>query len=349
KVNGARLESEALKDLVVFFADIDDTQRTINYFSGLKIKNWKDYVERYGYYISDKGNREASREVFKYLIAQDPNSKKAFEYQYQIVQNYFFSKNSPEFKAELYRWVTAYNTKSNWYRANAGDAAFVAKSNQLREQTLRNYILQQHQTAQNSRAEFSQQAAEQGYKLYFQEFSQSPQSGDMHFYYGELLYDLKKFGEASNEYAIIVDQNLKTQFAERASQNLLLALEKSLPTDEDLQKKVGNSTQPIALDAYSERFIKAANQNLEKYPKSANAGEIRFRVGRLYYLTNNFDQAEKYFRDVVKLHPRTKIAEYSANLLLDIYSLRNDYNGLDQIGAELLANPDLANTKAGAD
>lgn len=349
KVNGARLESEALKDLVVFYADIDDTQRTINYFSSLKIKNWKDYVERYGYYISDKGNREASREVFKYLIAQDPNSKKAFEYQYQIVQNYFFSKNSPEFKSELYRWVTAYNTKSSWYRTNASDAAFVAKSNQLREQTLRNYVLQQHQTAQNSRAEFSQQAAEQGYKLYFQEFSQSPQAGDMHFYYGELLYDLKKFAEASNEYAIIGDQNLKSQFAERASQNLLLALEKSLPTDEELQKKVGNSTQPIALDVYSERFIKAANQNLEKYPKSANAGEIRFRVGRLYYLTNNFDQAEKYFRDVVKLHPRTKIAEYSANLLLDIYSLRNDYNGLDQIGAELLANPDLANSKAGAD
>lgn len=349
KVNGARLENEALKDLVVFYADIDDTQRTINYFSSLKIKNWKDYVERYGYYISDKGNREASREVFKYLIAQDPNAKKAFEYQYQIVQNYFFSKNSPEFKSELYRWVTAYNTKSSWYKTNASDTAFVTKSNQLREQTLRNYVLQQHQTAQNSRAEFSQQAAEQGYKLYFQEFSQSPQAGDMHFYYGELLYDLKKYGEASNEYAIIGDQNLKSQFGEKASQNLLLALEKSLPTDEELQKKVGNSTQPVALDQYSERFIKAANQSLEKYPKSANAGEIRFRVGRLYYLTNNFDPAEKYFRDVVKLHPRTKISEYSANLLLDIYNLRNDYNGLDQIGAELLANPDLANTKTGAD
>ena len=171
----------------------------------------------------------------------------------------------------------------------------------------------------------------------------------MHFYYGELLYDLKKFAEASNEYAIIGDQNLKTQFAERASQNLLLALEKSLPTDEELQKKVGNSTQPVALDSYSERFIKAANQNLDKYSKSANAGDIRFRVGRLYYLTNNFNPAEKYFRDVVALHPRTKIAEYSANLLLDIYNLRNDYAGLEQIGAELLANPDLANTKTGAD
>lgn len=349
KVNSARLEVEALKDLVVFYADLGDTQRTINYFSSLRLKNWKDYVERYAYHMSDKGNRESAKDVFKYLINSDPNSKKAFEYQYQIVQTYFFSKNSPEFRTELYRWITTYNAKSAWYNANKSDTAFINKSNQLREQTLRNYVLQQHQTAQNSRAEFSQQTADQGYRLYFQEFPQSAVVGDMHFFYGELLYDLKRYSDAANEYAIVVESNLKTQYSERASQNLLLAIEKALPTDEELQKRVGSSTQPVSLDPMSAKFVKYANLNLEKFPKSENSGEIRFRVGRLYYLTNNFNEAEKYFKDVVKFHPKTKISEYSANLLLDIYNLRNDYNGLEKMGAELLANPDLASTKTGGE
>jgi TolA-binding protein len=349
RINTARLESESLKDLVIFLADTNDPKRVINYFSGLGLKNYKDYIERYAYLLADKGNREASKDVFKYLISTDPNSKKAFEYQYQIVQNYFFAKNSPDFRLELYRWIISYNYKSAWYKANEADQAFIQKCDQLRELTLRNYVLQQHQAAQNSHAEFSRQTTEQGYRLYFQEFSKAPQAADMHFYYGELLYDMQKFAEAANEYAAVVDTNPNSQFAEKASQNLLLAIEKVLPKDEELQKKVGNSTDPVPLDPISVKFVNAAKWNLEKFPKSPNAGEIRFRVARLYYLTNNFTEAEKYFKEVVQLHPNTKIADYSANLLLDIYNLRNDYNGLEKMGNELLKNEYIANSKTGND
>ncbi|MCC2678515.1 MAG: adventurous gliding motility protein [Pseudobdellovibrio sp.] len=349
RINTARLEAESLKDLVIFLADAGDHKRVINYFSSLGIKNFKDYIEKYAYLLADKGNREGAKDVFKYLIGLDPNSKKAFEYQYQIVQNYFFAKNSPDFRLELYRWIISYNAKSNWYKTNETDQAFIEKCNQLRELTLRNYVLQQHQAAQNSRAEFSRQTTEQGYRLYFQEFSKSAQAADMHFYYGELLYDMQKFAEAANEYAAVVDTNPNSQFAEKASQNLLLAIEKVLPKDEELQKKVGNSTDPVPLDPISEKFVKAAKWNLEKFPKSANAGEIRFRVARLYYLTNNFKEAEQYFKEVVAMHPNTKIADYSANLLLDIYNLRNDYNGLEKMGNELLKNEYIANSKTGGD
>ncbi|MGZ3690214.1 MAG: tetratricopeptide repeat protein [Pseudobdellovibrio sp.] len=349
KINNAKLEAESLKDLVIFYADIGDTKRVINYFNSLGIKNPKDFIERYAYYISDKGNREAAKDVFKYLISLDPNSKKAFEYQYQIVQNYFFAKNSPEFRLELYRWVISYNAKSSWYAANKSDTEFIDKSNQLREQTLRNYVLQQHQAAQNSRAEFSRQSTEQGYRLYFQEFPKSAMAADMHFYYAELLYDMQKYNEASVEYQSVLDINPNSQFAQKAAQNLLLAVEKVLPKDEELQKRVGNTTTPVALDPISQKFVTAGKYILDKYPKSENVGEIRFRIARLNYLTNNFDEAEKYFKEVVQYHPKTKIADYSANLLLDIYNLKGDYEGLDKVGNELLANESIANSKTGAD
>ncbi|MEQ1723473.1 MAG: tetratricopeptide repeat protein, partial [Pseudobdellovibrio sp.] len=319
KINNARLENEAVKDLVIFFADTGDANRAITYFKNLNTKESKESIEKLAYYLSKKGNREASKNVFKYLIAQDVNSKKAFEYQYQIVQNYFFAKNSPDFKSELYKWVTTYNAKSTWYESKKSDQNFIKKSNQLREQTLRNYILQQHQTAQNSRAPFSQKAADDGYKLYFQEFSNSNLAGDMHFFYGELLYDMTRYSDASTEYTAVVTDYPTSQYVEKASQNILLAIEKSLPRDEDIQKRTGNSIEPIALDERVEKFIKTSNWYLQKYPKSDKAAEIKFRTGRLYYLTNNFDPAEKKFKEIVQQHPNTKFSEYSANLLLDIY------------------------------
>lgn len=349
KINVARLENESIKDLVVFFADIGDTKRALTYFRTLNTKESKDAIEKLAYYYSNKGNNVESREVFKYLISQEPNSKKAFEYQYQIVQNYFVTKNSPEFKLELYRWIINYNAKSAWHVANKDDEAFIGKSIQLREQTLRNYILQQHQTAQNSRAAYSRQAADEGYKLYFQEFANSPQIGDMHFFYGELLYDMGQYGEAAIEYAAVVNGSPNNQYAERASQNILLAIEKSLPKDEDLQKRVGNSIEPMQMDEKVSKFITTGLWYLGKYPKAERAAEIKFRIGRLSYLSNNFDPAEKQFKDIVQMYPKTKFSEYSANLLLDIYSLKNDFVGLEKIGAELLSDPSISSGKIGAE
>lgn len=349
RVDAARLENEALKDLIVFFADTGDTRRAINYFRSVGGQESRQNIEKLAYYLSDKGNREGSREVFRYLIAQEPSARKNFEYQYQIVQNYFFSKNSPDFKSELYRWVTGYNQKSAWYTKHQADRPFIEKSNQLREQTLRNYILQQHQTAQNSRAAFSQQSAAEGYKLYFQEFPDSVLAGDMQFFYGELLYDMGLYGEAAAEYTKVVNKNPPNKYAEKASQNILLSIEKALPRDDELQKRIGQSLTPIPLDEKTEKFISTGNWYLQRYPKSDKSAEIKFRIGRLYYLTNNFDPAEKQFKEIVQSHPKTKFSEYSANLLLDIYNLKKDYAGLEKVGSELLADESIANAKLGQD
>lgn len=349
RVDSIRLENEALKDLVVFFADTGDTKRAVSYFSRINTKESRNCIERLAYYLSDKGNRDGARDTFRYLISLDPNSRKNFEYQYQIVQNYFFSKNSPEFKTELYRWVSGYNSKSAWYAKNSQDQSFINKSNQLREQTLRNYILQQHQTAQNSRAAYSQQSALEGYKLYFQEFPNSLLADNMHFFYAELLYDMGKYSDAATEYSIVVNQYPNSQYAEKASQDILLSLEKALPKEDEMQKRVGNSLNPVSLDENTQKFIKAGAAYLQKYPKSEKAVEIKFRIGRLYYLTNNFDPAEKQFKEIVQTYPNTKYSEYSANLLLDIYNLKKDYAGLEKMGAELLSDQSIANAKLGQD
>lgn len=349
KLNNSRLEIEALRDIVTFFADLGDTKRAVDYFRNINSKEARGNIEKLAYILADKGNREGSKDVFRMLIAQDPTGKKSFEYQYQIVQAYFYSKNSPQFKEELYRWITEYDQKSSWYAANKEDEAFIQNSVKLREQTLRNYILQQHQTAQNSRAEFSRKSASDGYKLYFQEFSDSPQAADMRFYHGELLYDMGKFDEASVEYSWVAENAPNSKFGAKASQNVLLSIEKALPKDTELQKRVGNSIEPVAMDAKVERFIKYASLYLQKFPNSDKDAEIRFRIGRLYYQTNNFAPAEKFFKEIVQKHPKTKYSEYSANLLLDIYDLKKDYAGLEKMGAELLADQNIAGSKAGSD
>ncbi|UOE99709.1 tetratricopeptide repeat protein [Bdellovibrio reynosensis] len=348
-VNRNRLESEALRDIVVFYAEGGDPAKAPTYFKDLVGNSYLSYLERLAYQYSDRGNKDSSRDVFKYLIAQNPTSAKSFEYQYQIVQNYYYAKNTARFKAELYSWVKDFDSQSAWYAANKNNKELIENSVKLRETTLRNYVLQQHQTAQNSRAPFSQSQANEGYQLYLREFGDSANAGDMRFYYGELLYDMGKYDEASIQYKWVVDNAPQSKFYSKAAQNLILSVERSIPSDQEMQKRVGTSLDPVPLEPKVERFIKAGQWYIEKFPNTEKAAEIKFRIGRLYYQSNHFDPATTQFRNIVQQHPTTKYAEYSANLLLDIYNLRKDYAGLEKAGSELLAVPSIASSKAGED
>ncbi|MBV2167908.1 MAG: tetratricopeptide repeat protein [Bdellovibrio sp.] len=348
-VNRNRLENEALRDIVVFYAEGGDPSKAASYFKNLVGGDYNPYLERLAYQYSDRGNKDASREVFKLLISQNPTSPKAFEYQYQIVQNYYYAKNTSRFKTELYSWVKDYDSNGAWYAANKGNKELIESSYKLRETTLRNYVLQQHQTAQNSRAPYSQAQANEGYQLYLREFADSASAGDMHFYYGELLYDMNKYDEASMQYKWVVDNAPQSKFYGKSAQNLILSVERSIPSDQEMQKRVGTSLDPVPLEPKVDRFIKAGQWYVEKFPGSEKSVEIKFRIGRLYYQSNHFDEATKYFKEIVQQSPNTKYAEYSANLLLDIYNLKKDYVGLEKTGAELLLVPSIASSKAGAD
>ncbi len=346
-VNISRLESEALRDIIPFYAMAGDLEKSVDYFRRVIGKDEWGYVEKLAYYTMENGSKEGGKSLFKMLIANDPMGIKAFEYQYQIVQGNFYSKNSSQFREELARWIKNYGVNSQWAAKNQNNQDLLNNSYKLREQTLRNWILQQHQTAQNSRTKNSQSAASEGYTLYFQEFSTSQVSADMHFYHGELLYDMGRYDEAGLEYKWVVDNARESKFADKAAQNLLHSVEKSLPKDEELLKNVGNSTEPIPLDPKSQRFIVSANSYLEKFPHSAKAQEIKFRIGRLYYQHNQFPDAKKTFEEIIQKGPKSKFTEYSANLILDIYNLQKDYIGLEKAGAEILKNSTIQGTKAG--
>lgn len=348
-VNLTKLEGEALRDIVIFYAEAGDPAKAVQFFKGLVGKDYNPYLERLAYQYADRGNKDASRDVFKLLISQNPSAAKAFEYQYQVVQNYYYAKDTSRFKTEIYSWVKDYAPGTAWHEVNKNNKELIETSNKLRETTLRNYVLQQHQTAQNSRAPYSQASANDGYQLYLREFPDAALAPDMHFYYGELLYDMARYDEAAMQYKWVVDNGQQNKFYNKAAQNLILSVERSIPSDEEMQRRVGDSLDPIPLEPKIDRFVKAGQWYIEKFPGTDKAVEIKFRIGRLYYQSNQFDSAIKHFREIIAQNPKSKYAEYSANLLLDIYNLRKDYVGLEKTGVELLAVPAIAASKVGAD
>lgn len=347
-VSRIRLAGEAQKDLVVFYAEGGDPKSARAYFEDIVgSKHVFPMLESLAYHYIELGNRPAARETFRALIAERPTAPKAFDYQYRIVNMYVGESKNDTFKQELFRWIDGFGPGSGWYQANQSNTELTTKSMALIETTLRNNILQNHQSAQNSHSPVAQKQAQEGYDIYFRTFKEGQRLDEMHFFYAELLFDLGDFEKAAVHYAWITDNAPKSKYYEKSSLNTILALEKKLPKEEELRKKVGESLEPTVFPPAVKSFQVAADKYVTAFPQGDNVPAIRYKLGALYYYHNQFDQALSVFNSIIKNHPKSQYARYAANLTLDIYNLKKDYGGLEQAGQQILENQDLAKSDIG--
>jgi TolA-binding protein len=347
-VNKVRLASEALKDYVPFYAEVGDPRRAASEFERISgdEKTANQMLERLAYIYADAGNRVSANSIFKQLISMNPNGERAAEYQYQVVLAYATS-DPKSFRYELEIWLNQFGPDSDWAKANQKNAKLTGDVAKLQETTLRNNVLQLHQTAQNSRIQSAQKAAAAAYAQYFRYFPKTEKTIEMRFFYAELLYDMDRFEDASKLYAYVADHDETGKYKERAIVNTLLALEKDLPSSADIEAKRGKSIEPIPLDPPVQRFEKAALKYADAFPKSAKASDVLRRLGVLYYSYNQFDKAIDVFQRILRDYPKSPNAEIAGNLILDIYKLKGDMIGLADKGQEMLKNPSIANSKFG--
>ncbi len=332
-----RLKKPVLFDIVQIYSrtkkSASSAERYLTNTLGLSEKNISKYLKAIAYQYSDNGNLSSARLLFKRLIQIKPNSKEALDYQEEIVKMYRHADNKI-FLAELNIYITRFAKGSDWYKANVQNQELINESAKTREILLRNYILNNHQLYQKSRTKASKNRILGAYPIYLREFSNSKEASTMHFYYAELMYDLKNYDKAMKHYMIVADGDTKSKHYDTALLNALLA------ADETIKKvktsKRTNSIEKIPYTQAESNFVKLAKKYVATIKNDKNSASIHMKLARLYYLKNNFDEALVNFWDIIKKFPKSKQATYSANLILDVYNLKKDYQGLAEAGKKLL-------------
>lgn len=349
QINRIRLGVEALKDYVPFYSDVGSIDHAYEDF--LRVSGDEraaiQMLEKLAYITADQGNRPVASKIFRQLIDYNVTGERAAEYQYQIVLTYA-AADAREFRKQLELWLENFGPASLWAQENKKNQKLVADVAHLQETTLRNHVLQLHQTAQNSRAKFSQDAAHSAYILYSKHFPDSPQISEMQFFHAELLFDMARYNDAARLYTYAADHDLKGQYRQKALLNAVLAYEKELPSAQEIDAKRGKTLELIPFDPPVEQFERAAVKYITAYPKGEKAGDIERRLGVIYYSYNNFEKAIPIFERTVYANPGTENGEIAGNLILDIYKLKDDMIGFADKGQAFLQNPKIAASKFGA-
>ncbi len=334
-----QLQDEALKDLVRFFADAGEMDEAYAYFNKLGKKELiRSMLKRLASTYYEQGKFEQCVQTYRRLIAEDPQSSSAPDYQNEIVQAYLKMGKKQETISEIDRLLKTYGKSSAWARANASDTDALKAASLYIEKNLRKVATNYHNDAKKlgtgSAARESYALAYKAYTVYLAEFPDSQYSYDVRYAFGELLYKIKKYDEAYNQYMKVVSLDEKGKHAEFCAESAIFASDEMIKRE---KKSAGNSANPgratdsIPLTEWESNLLAALDQYARLFPASDKTKNIIYKSAYLLYNKNHFKDASDRFRVVIGMDPGSKEAEQAANLILDSFSLVEDWQNLKEV------------------
>ena len=196
----------------------------------------------------------------------------------------------------------------------------------------------------------------------------------MTFFYGELLYKLKKFDEAAVAYEAAFQIDKKGKYTEEivhasvASyfRDIEVSEEKAkldkgsddvyTVASEDGKKTDGKKTakkkgppEPKPLPQLQKDFIAACDRYIKYAPEGDQIVNVKYTRARTFYDFFHLEDAAAGFRQLVYDHPKHRLAVIAANLHLASLEESQDYDALEGAVAEYIEKKPLNDDSFNAD
>jgi tetratricopeptide (TPR) repeat protein len=309
----------------------------------------------------EQGKFEQSIQTYRRLIRENPNSQKAPEYQNEIILSYKKIDRKKETMAEIEVLRTQYGRDSGWARANASNPDAIQQAKGFLERNLRtvakNYQIEAEKLRRGKMAEDAYSHAEQAYAVYLEQFPDGSNTYDMRYSYAELLKELKKFDMAYEEYIKVVKMNPNGAQSLHCSNNAVYSAEAMIKREDEAgrgpQKAGAKDLTLIPLIEWEEKFLAAALLFDQYYAEASSDSKKEnrsfiYKSAKIYYNHNMLEEADECFQRVIAMDQCSKDAAFSANLIMDKYTLKGDTAGLKKSAKAYLTQAESAKAACGS-
>jgi len=94
------------------------------------------------------------------------------------------------------------------------------------------------------------------------------------------------------------------------------------------RRTTGERSAQRPLTAEEKKLAGACRLYLEALPEGPHAVEVAFKVGRLEYVSGDYEAAQKHLSWIALAHPEHELSEFAANLVLDMENMRGNWEGV---------------------
>jgi cellulose synthase operon protein C len=374
-VKGNRIEirKEALKDFTLTYSQEGSATAAPRIFKRLAPKEAQQMlINLAGMYFGDGQDKKAIL-LYTYLIKEKKCSADVPFYQGRVVDcgsrvgNKRYTVKQVRQLVDLFEYVAGCLKNPD-----AGQKVKLKEARELAEQTLRRLSSVWYKEAKETKQRETFAYAQEMFGDYLDLFPRSPDAYDMRFAYSELLFHrLERYERAAVEYSKVVAQDLAwlkkhKKFPKKGTKDKkgrsapgtylcdaaykavlahreLMKKERKLERRRHKKEKKGKTATlgKKVIPKGKKRFIQAAEIYLDHCPSDQDICSVRFDIAKTYYDFSHFDEATKRFDEVVKDCTSDDLAEYAANLVLDTFNLKQDWDNLNKYARKYYANSTL--------
>ncbi len=364
KSNNLQLAKEARRDYVLVYGRVGAPEKARDEFAQKFGADGKKMLEMYGKLLFDEGRDPEAQLIARQLLVLHGDEPAAALDQTRLLVLATRGGKRKDLLGEAKALVDTFERVKKVQAASGGSAAAASnesfeEASRLAEETLRNLAVQIHNEAKKTELDETFAAAKAIYADYLQLFPDAPEAYDLRFFDGELLYGLGEKPAAAALYEEVVRQDLAAikkkdkpgKWLQKAAWSAVLSRSEAAgdvdpqPQGKGAAARAAAAPAPKsaqrALTPPEQLLAKSCLLYLEALPEGPHAVEVAFKVGRLEYVAQQLDEAQKHLAWVATQHPENELAEYAANLVLDIANLRHDYPGMHAWALKFLADGKL--------
>jgi TolA-binding protein len=209
-----------------------------------------------------------------------------------------------------------------------------------------NYHNEAKKLGQGRGAREAYDLAEKAYTVYIQQFPNSKYSYDIRYAFGELLYKLKKYDQAYDQYMTVVKIDTKGKHSRFCAESAIFAADQMIKREKAAGRipKAKTKTERLDMVPWEQKSLAACDQWAEIFPDDKKTRNVIYKSAYLLYHKNQFKEASDRFRTVIGMNPSSKEAEQAANLILDSFNLVEDWKNLKEVSKAFYDQKGLGRT-----
>ncbi|NLD37280.1 MAG: tetratricopeptide repeat protein [Desulfatiglans sp.] len=202
----------------------------------------------------------------------------------------------------------------------------------------RNIVTHLHDRARKTKSKESFKIAGAAYCSYLEFFDRSPVSADMQKNYAEALFSAEEYLEAGKTYEkIFKTVSLNPQDKQDKLYSAIISYYNALKEKEKL------NNYEIT---YARQGMRATGKlYASSYPQSPVISDVLFNVAWVAYDSGMNDKAVEELTAFIEKYPEGESAKAAVHLVLDIYNMDENYEGLYEYGEKILGNARIADTQ----
>ncbi len=339
------LREEAIRDLVMAFAETEDTDAAWKYFKSIGEED-KFYVmlDRLGSLYADAGKNEKAIEVYTRLVKESPTKKGTPKTYQKLVELY-------EVSNQLANVVTAIKTmhslfavpSSPWIRANSDKPELVAEASTITERTTHRYGTMLHARGQKSKSPSIEAHGAEIYAAYLASYPSKGESYEIRYYLADIQMNQGKFEEAASNFVHVAKQKPKDgKYTKTASLMAVTAVAK-LNEKSKLAAvpPAGQVSKPMELPRVRKLYVDTIDFYTQILPNEKDGHAMRFTAAQILYDYGHYSEALKRFDDLALNLPQTPQGKASTRVNLAFYAERTDWPSVIATGRKYQKNNTL--------